>query len=610
MQCARCGAENQAGTRFCEQCGTPVDPATGAATGPTPPGLPQIGSLVAGRYRIVRLLGEGGMGCVYAAEQSLGTTTRKVALKTLHLELSQNEAIRARFEREVATVAKLEHPHTIQVYDFGTTDTGMLYIVMELAVGRSLADVLSTETAVDAQRAVKILTQIAGSLEEAHSIGIIHRDLKPENVMLIDRAGQKDFVKVLDFGIAKNRDEEAQGRKLTQAGTVLGTPPYMSPEQFTGQPLGPQSDIYSLGVMAFELLTGSLPFHATHAWEWATLHMTTPPKSFDEFPRGAQVPQTMRDAIYRALRKAPEERFARVSDFAEALTHTTSPRVVPTAEGRQAPAAPATAVEPTPAPPSPQRPGGTVMGAPIDIGAIPAATFNAPPIHVHAPQPMQHVHHAHYQAAPVAQAGPYMPPGPQNRGGGGKSNTGLILGALFGFAVLGGGAALLVVQPWNTETPKTVLVDNNTQVVPVPTTGSTAPQAPDTSSGGLSVLNDPKVNPNVGPGPGPAPGPGPGPGPGPVKPAADAGVKPNPTPVPTPTQPQPTPVPTPKPTTPTPPPLVLPTVWPPITPPVTPPAQQTPPACGLAATMKGKNPAAYEKYKAECLSKGGRVPGE
>lgn len=591
---------------------------SGAAVVPAA-GMPQIGSVVAGKYRIVRILGEGGMGCVYAAEQALGTTTRKVAIKTLHLELSQNEAIRARFEREVATVAKLEHPNTIQVYDFGTTDTGMLYIVMELAMGRSLADVLETEGAVDATRAAKILTQIAGSLEEAHGIGIIHRDLKPENVMLIDRAGQKDFVKVLDFGIAKDRDEEAHGRKLTQAGTVLGTPPYMSPEQFTGQQLTPASDIYSLGVMAFELVTGKLPFQASQTWEWATLHMTTPPKSFDEFPRGAMVPQTMRDAIYRALRKAPEERFVRVSDFAEALTHTTSPRVVPTAEGQLRHRAPELVQEPTPAPASPQRPGGTVMGAPLDaamsapllggasmgtpnMGA--GGTQNAPPAAYG-----QQVHHAPYQEgyrqAPVAQAGPYVPQGPQQqpRGGGGRSNTGLIVGALGIFAVLGVGAALFVTQPWASETAKPPLVDTNAVVTPPvpPTTGSTTPDL--SSSGGLSVLNDPKVNP-VGPV-------------GPVKPVVhDAGVKPVPTPTPTPgptAPPVPTPTPTPKPTTPPTPPWVPPTVWPPVppvTPPVTPPAQQTPAACGLAATMRGKNPAAYEKYKAECKAKGGTVPGE
>ncbi|MFO0666064.1 MAG: serine/threonine-protein kinase [Polyangiaceae bacterium] len=593
--------------RFCEQCGAPVEAGAVAAPAgmPTPAGLPQIGSVVAGRYRIVRLIGEGGMGCVYAAEQALGTTARKVALKTLHLELSQNEAIRARFEREVATVAKLEHPNTIQVYDFGSTDSGMLYIVMELAVGRSLADVLETEGAVDPQRAVKILTQIAGSLEEAHSHGIIHRDLKPENVMLIDRAGQKDFVKVLDFGIAKNRDEEAQGRKLTQAGTVLGTPPYMSPEQFSGQALGPQSDIYSLGVMAFELLTGKLPFQAAHAWEWATLHMTTPPKTFDEFPRGAQVPQTIRDAVYRALRKAPEERFARVSDFAEALVHTTSPRVLPTAEGQlRAPRVEAPVLqEPTPPPVSPPRPGGTVMGAPLEaaIGA-PGGTFHAPPIQ-EPPYP-QHVQHARYPEAHHAPVGAYVAPAvhhaPARKRGG---SMGLILGLLGVCALLGIGAAVVVAAPWEgTTTPKPVLVDTNVAPTPPPASTPASNSDPSSSSGGLSVLNDPKVNPT------PPPGPGPGPGPGPKPQAQDAGVKPNPTPVPTPSTP-PAPVPTPKPTTPPPPPLVLPTVWPPITP-VTPPAGQTPAACNLAANARGKNPAQYEKFKAECLAKGGRVPGE
>ena len=198
---------------------------------------PLIGRVLAGKYKVVQLLGEGGMGSVYLAEQQLGTTTRKVAIKTLHSHLSRDEGIRERFQREVGTLAGLEHPNTVQVYDFGTTpEEGLLFIAMEYVQGKSLADIIDHEGALAPDRVRKIIEEIGGSLAEAHSQGIVHRDLKPDNVILTDRAGQKDFVKVLDFGIAKRSKEAAsKEKKLTQQGMVLGTPPYMSPEQFTGQ---------------------------------------------------------------------------------------------------------------------------------------------------------------------------------------------------------------------------------------------------------------------------------------------------------------------------------------------------------------------------------------
>src|SRR5215469_1509166 len=269
MQCPSCQTPVDESQRFCPNCGTVI--AAGDPQGPDP----MVGLTLGGKYRVVRLLGEGGMGAVYEGEQQLGTTKRKVAIKTLHPHLSRDPKIKARFEREVGTIAELEHPNTIQVHDFGSTPDGILYIVMEFLQGRSLADLLEKEGALSPERALHVVDQVCGSLEEAHGRGIVHRDLKPDNVVLVERAGKKDFVKVLDFGIAKRANEEDRNeQKLTQQGMVLGTPPYMSPEQFTGKPLDLRSDIYSLGVMAYEMLTGKLPFNATTAWEWATQHMT------------------------------------------------------------------------------------------------------------------------------------------------------------------------------------------------------------------------------------------------------------------------------------------------------------------------------------------------
>jgi serine/threonine-protein kinase len=317
MHCPSCGTPFDGSPRFCPACGTVL--AAAAADAPAPD--PLLGQVLGAKYTVIRLIGEGGMGAVYEGDQQLGTTKRKVAVKTLHPHLSRDPKIKARFEREVATVAQLEHPNTIQVYDFGSTAEGILYIVMEFLHGKSLADLIETQGALQPARAQNILEQVCGSLEEAHARGIVHRDLKPDNVVLVERAGKKDFVKVLDFGIAKRaKDEDKEEQKLTQQGMVLGTPPYMSPEQFTGRPIDLRSDIYSLGVMAYEMLSGQLPFKADTAWEWATQHMTQPPIPIESLAEGARATEAMRGALRRALAKSPDERFQGVSEFIQAFS--------------------------------------------------------------------------------------------------------------------------------------------------------------------------------------------------------------------------------------------------------------------------------------------------
>ncbi|MGH7281572.1 MAG: serine/threonine protein kinase, partial [Polyangiaceae bacterium] len=278
-------------------------------------------SLGDGRFKIVKLLGEGGMGAVYLGEQKLGASVRKVAIKTLHAHLSHDPKILARFQRECETVAELQHPNTIAIFDFGKTDSGILYIVMEYAEGHSVAEDLEKNGPMQPDRVEKILVQVCGSLEEAHNHGIVHRDLKPDNVLLCERAGKHDWVEVLDFGIAKRGSEhDPNEQKLTQQGTVLGTPPYMSPEQFTGKPVDARSDIYSLGVMSYEMLSGKMPFNGNTAWEWASAHMTAQPSPIESTgPLGARVPQAMRAAITKALEKQPENRFQNVKEFIDAF---------------------------------------------------------------------------------------------------------------------------------------------------------------------------------------------------------------------------------------------------------------------------------------------------
>ena len=315
MECPSCHKPTDGTERFCKHCGSPVPTASAEGADPL------LGQVLGGKFRVIKLLGEGGMGAVYEGEQQLGTKARKVAIKTLHAHLSTDPKIQARFQRECGTIAELEHPNTIQVYDFGTTKDGQLYIVMEYVQGRSLADVLEKDGPMDPGRVDAVMRQIAGSLEEAHARGIVHRDLKPDNVVLTDRAGQKEFVKVLDFGIAKRGGEEDKNeQKLTQQGMVLGTPPYMSPEQFTGNLVDARSDIYALGVMGYEMLTGKLPWTAETPWEWATQHMTVQPYPVEQLPEGLRAPEPMRMTIMRAMAKKPDERFATVKEFYESFS--------------------------------------------------------------------------------------------------------------------------------------------------------------------------------------------------------------------------------------------------------------------------------------------------
>jgi hypothetical protein len=399
MDCAACHTANVDGARFCAKCGALLP------TAPAEANDALVGQIVGGRYRVTQLLGEGGMGRVYLAEQQMGTHVRKVAVKTLQAQFAQDSQVLARFHRECGTVAELEHPNTIQFFDFGQTPDGQLYIAMEYVQGQSLSAALQPGP-MRPERVLKIMAQVCGSLEEAHGRGVVHRDLKPDNIILTTRAGQADFVKVLDFGIAKRSEakDQAQEQKLTQQGMVLGTPPYMSPEQFSGKELDARSDIYSLGVMTYEMLTGRLPFEADTAWQWATAHMTAAPLPFESIPAAAGIPASMKKAILRSLAKDRNDRQPDVRHFYEDLASggagmATAPAMVEAHPGAAHPAAGAPAGGGTAAMPAPGAPGGA--------GSNPAFA-----------QPVAH-------ATPGGQAFPAPPPTAAGSKGGGK---GLIIG--------------------------------------------------------------------------------------------------------------------------------------------------------------------------------------
>ncbi len=222
---------------------------------------PLIGTVLASRYRVEKRLGAGGMGTVYLAQHI--KLQKPMAVKVLHKEMSTVTEVVARFEREAIAAARIDHPNVVAATDFGTLEDGCFFLVLEYIAGRSLRSAL-VPGAMSAHRALHIARQIADALSAAHDAGIVHRDLKPENVMLVDRRGRSDVVKVLDFGIAKVTWEDARGApQLTRLGAVFGTPEYMAPEQAAGLSVDARADLYALGILLFEMLDGRAPFEGS-----------------------------------------------------------------------------------------------------------------------------------------------------------------------------------------------------------------------------------------------------------------------------------------------------------------------------------------------------------
>jgi serine/threonine protein kinase len=308
VKCPACSHVNDDAARFCGSCGALLDVGSRVHH--------LVGQMIGDRYHIKRIIAEGGMGIVYAAEQKMGTHLREVAVKTLLPELTRDQTTVSRFYRECGTVAQLDHPNTIRFFDFGEAPDGSLYIAMEYVRGEPLSGIIEHSGPLAVDRVLHIVGQICGALHEAHELGIVHRDLKPDNILLTERAGDPDFVKLLDFGIAARVNAgTSYETKLTQQGMVLGTPPYMSPEQFSGGEIDRRSDLYSLGVIVYEMVQGRLPFEADTPWQWAHQHMAVVPP-----PLGASVPAHVRLGIDRALAKSPDQRPATAVEFLGYLT--------------------------------------------------------------------------------------------------------------------------------------------------------------------------------------------------------------------------------------------------------------------------------------------------
>ena len=278
---------------------------------------PVIGSVI-GNYVVKEKVGEGGMGAVYLAEHPrLG---RKVAIKLLHENLSRNPEMVGRFFVEAKSATDIGSDHIVGVLDFGDLPDGTSYLILEWLDGHSLGQALAAEKKLPLVRAIHIARGVARALSAAHAIGIVHRDLKPDNVFLVRKEDDPEFVKVLDFGIAKLLDEnKTAGRVKTETGALIGTPAYMSPEQCRGaDKVDQRTDIYALGVIFYEMVTGRLPFEANGLGDLLIAHMTETPPSLRSLE--PSIPQAIDDAIMLALAKSPDERFQRIDAFVNALS--------------------------------------------------------------------------------------------------------------------------------------------------------------------------------------------------------------------------------------------------------------------------------------------------
>jgi eukaryotic-like serine/threonine-protein kinase len=317
-----------------------------------------IGRTIAGKFFVEQLLGTGAMGAVFRARQV--TLDKTVAIKVLHGEHAQDATFAARFQREAKAASRLNHPNSMQVVDFGVEPDGLLYIAMEYVDGRTLHRLLREEWPLPAHRIADILMQALAAIAVAHDMGVVHRDLKPENVMVLrgtdDDGRAKDVVKVCDFGIAKITDSRAYrgGERqsiapVTTAGFLVGTPEYMSPEQGRGERLGPESDLYSAGVILYEMLTRRVPFTAENAIGVVLKHIAEAPQRPSLVAIG--VDRRLEAICLRALNKAPEQRFRSAREMRAELRfiaeERTAPAAAPSATLAQPPAEGAMATSPT-----------------------------------------------------------------------------------------------------------------------------------------------------------------------------------------------------------------------------------------------------------------------
>lgn len=309
--CPQCGSVCDQGHQYCPGCGFPI-----AAVGISSEDK-LVGQTLPGGYVVLDLISVGGMGRVYRAEQR--TLGRTVAVKVIHPHLLSDENSIVRFMTEARAASQLNHPNSVSVIDFGRTDEGQPYLVMEFLRGKDLARVAYEDGPLPYRRIVDVLVQGLAALSEAHELGIVHRDMKPENIILEPLRRGGDFVKVVDFGLAKLKADSVVATNVTLPGIVCGTPDYMAPEQGRGDPIDGRSDLYAVGVILFQLLTGRLPFEADNPTQVVMMHLTLPVPDPRQVVPERDIPDSLVDIVMKAMAKEPVDRYQDAIEFAEAL---------------------------------------------------------------------------------------------------------------------------------------------------------------------------------------------------------------------------------------------------------------------------------------------------
>ncbi|HET9530285.1 MAG TPA: serine/threonine-protein kinase, partial [Blastocatellia bacterium] len=338
-ECPRCGSQYVERMVFCPRDGQRLDhipepeevsffapSAQSADTSGSADADPLIGRTIADHYKLVAKIGQGGMGAVYKAEHV--RITRPSAIKILNPEYSGNPEFVARFGREAELASRINHPNAVGIYDVGEEEDGLVYIAMEYVDGELLSKILKREGPLSLDRVVNITRQVAEALDAAHELDIVHRDLKPDNIMICQRRGKRDWVKVVDFGIAKRAHHGVGYQNLTRKGLILGTPEYMAPEQLLREPLDIRSDIYSLGLVVYRMLTGKLPFDGPTPQSRMIKKLTEPPIGLKSARPSLRISPQVEAVIMKALATDRKTRFPTSIEFAAALENAAQSNAV------------------------------------------------------------------------------------------------------------------------------------------------------------------------------------------------------------------------------------------------------------------------------------------
>ncbi len=337
-RCPTCGTIYADDAKFCTKDGgrllphgpsaAPVAPPDPRSTTPrlntSPAGAKPVinhsnmaGQVLDGRYAIVKKVGEGGMSFVYLAHDV--STNVRYAIKILSPALSKDENSMARLRREASLGIRLAHPNVCNIVRLGETEDGLVYVVMPYVEGDILADVNHRLGVIPLAQAVEWIVQICEGLNVAHELKIVHRDLKPENIMICKKPDGTQYAVVMDFGLAKERKAGGELEKLTATGIILGTPEFMSPEQLRGKPLDPRTDVYSLTLMMYEMLTGKLPFEGRTQQEMMIARLRADPIPLRQRRPGMDFPEAVEKVLNRGMARAPEDRYATTLEFAADL---------------------------------------------------------------------------------------------------------------------------------------------------------------------------------------------------------------------------------------------------------------------------------------------------